>query len=280
MAYPRGCRRPAPGARQPTENDGGTFLRIVEQTSQIASHRELYELLQSEDIQRFIPHQILISAWGDFDGPPLQRDVISALPGLRTGMLNHCTMDGILQPSTSVGSSSGRQPILLDSTKDARLEYSDCNCTLHKFLQSRWSMLVHGVTNVRDGEVSLYLALHAGPIVKGCVERFCQLVDPLITQIDVAFRRIAALKSPGLADIASRLRASRTLSQREEEVLMVVAEGKSNIETSKILAISALHGEGAYAADHAETQCGQSDRSGGEIPPNGPAHQETVRVTD
>ena len=235
----RGSRSPGRNAGRRIVVDDDRFLRIVEQTSRIASHRELYELLQSEDIQRLIPHQVLISAWGDCDAPHLQRDVVSALPGLRTGMLNHCTMDGILQALYNRWLAQRRQPLLLDSTKNARLEYSDCNCTLHKFLQGRWSMLVHGVTNVRDGEVSLYLALHAGPGVKGCVDRLRQLVDPLITQIDVAFRRIAALRSPGLADDRESPASFRILSQREVEVLMVVSEGKSNIETSKILGISA-----------------------------------------
>jgi transcriptional regulator EpsA len=237
--YKRGELSPVLEACQPMDNDGDRFLRIVEQASRIASHRKLYELLQGEDIQRFIPHQVLISAWGDFGELRLQRDVISALPGLRTGLLNHCTMDGILQALHKRWLVQGRQPMLLDSTKDARLEYSDCDCTLHKFLQGRWSMLVHGVTNMRDGEVCLYLALHAGPIIKGCsVERFRQLVDPLITQIDVAFRRIAALESPSLAGDHESPASLRMLSQREEEILLLVSEGKTNIETSKILALS------------------------------------------
>jgi transcriptional regulator EpsA len=234
----RGRLSPARETYRPIGNDDNSFLRIVEQTSRIVSHRELYELLQSDEIQRFIPHQVLISAWGDFDVPQLQRDVISALPGLRTGMLNHCTMDGILQALYKRWLAQGRQPMLLNSAEDARLEYSDCNCTLHKFLQGRWSTLVHGVTNMRDGEVSLYLALHAGPIVKGCVERFRQLIDPLITQIDVAFRRIAALKSPSLAENHESPASLRILSQREEEVLLLVSEGKSNIEAARILALS------------------------------------------
>ena len=93
----RRARSPAPETCQPVVGEGDRFLRIVERTTQVTSHRELYELLQSKDVQRFIPHQVLISAWGDFGVPRLQRDVVSALPGLRTGLLNHCTMDGILQ---------------------------------------------------------------------------------------------------------------------------------------------------------------------------------------
>lgn len=239
--YKRGALSPALEVCRPIVDDGDRFLRIVEQASKISCHRELYELLQSEDIQRFIPHQVLISAWGDFGGPHLQRDVISALPGLRTGLLNHCTMDGIPQALYKRRLARGRQPLLLNSAEDARLEYSDCDCTLHKFLQGRWSMLVHGITNVRDGGVSLYLALHAGPIVNGRnVERFRRLVDPLITQIDMAFRSFAALKSPSPAADHESPPRLRRLSQREQEILLLVSEGKTNIETSKILGLSAL----------------------------------------
>ncbi len=42
-----------------------TFLRIVERASQIASHYELFLLLQRE-IQGFIPHNILLTTWGDY----------------------------------------------------------------------------------------------------------------------------------------------------------------------------------------------------------------------
>jgi transcriptional regulator EpsA len=235
----RGALSLAPDACPPIMNDGDIFLRIVEQTSQITSHRELYELLQSEDIQRFIPHQVLISAWGDFGGSQLQRDVISALPGLRTALLNHCTMDSILKVLYKRWIIQGRQPMLLDSTRDARLQHSDCDCTLHKFLQGRWSMLVHGVTNVRDGQVCLYLALHAGPIYKsGSIERFRLLVDPLVTQIDVAFRRIATLEPPRQPEVPGLPPGLRMLSQREEEILLLVSEGKTNIETSQILGLS------------------------------------------
>ena len=130
--------------------------------------------------------------------------------------------------------------MLLNSNEDSRLEYSDCDCTLHKFLQDRWSMLVHGVTNVRDGEDSLYLALHASLLVRGSsVEPFRLVVDPLITQIDMTFRKIAALKPTPGGDEDSTA-SFRILSQREEQVLLLVSEGKTNIEASKILRLSAF----------------------------------------
>jgi len=219
-------------------NDGDRFLRIAEKTSRITRHRELYELLQSDDIQRFIPHQIFISAWGNFDGPDPRCDLISALPGVRTSMLKHCTMDGMLRVFYKRWLVEARQPVLIKSSRHAQLEYSGCECALHKFLQGKWSMLVHGVTNARDGEVSLYMALHTDPIAKGSIERFYQLVDPLVTQTDVPFRRIAALRSPSLPDHDETTPSLPQLSPREKQILAVVAEGKSNSKASQVLGIS------------------------------------------
>jgi len=237
------CAAPLPAPRTPwlMANDGYRFLRIVENISQITCHRELFELLQSGEIQHFIPHQILISAWGDFDGPSLELDVISAIPGIRTGALNRCGIDGLLRDLYKRWLNHGQQPLLLASAMVERLEYPVCDCALHKFLQGVWSLLVHGVIDMRDGNVSLYLAFNASSIVNGhSVESFRLLVDPLITQIDVAFRRIAALNSPLLAEDRVSAANPRMLSLREEEILLLVSQGKTNGEISNILDISAF----------------------------------------
>ena len=215
------------------------FLQIIDQASQVKRHRELFQLLQSESIQFCIPHQILISAWGDFDGPPLQYDVVSALPGLRTGLLNCRTIDALLQELYKRWLFHGRQPLLLNSTTDAKLAHSACDCALHKFLQHDWWLLVHGIIDLRESNVSLYLALNADSITSGqSIESFCDRVDPLITQIDVAFRRIAGLKFPRPANPECRS-TGRALSAREEQILLAVSEGKTNTEISDYLAISA-----------------------------------------
>ena len=222
------------------EDDRDKFLQIIEEAARIKSHRELFQLLQSESIQFCIPHQILISAWGDFDGPPLHYDVVSALPGLRTGLLNCRTIDDLLQELYKRWLFHGRKPLLLNSTTDARLAYSLCNCALHKYLQNEWWLLVHGIMDLRDGNVSLYLALNSGSITSGqSIEDFCDRVDPLITQIDVAFRRIAGLKFPRSVNPECRSAGRALLSAREEQILMAVSEGKTNTEISDDLAISA-----------------------------------------
>jgi transcriptional regulator EpsA len=232
-------KRRATQASPLMDDDRDKFLEIIERASQIKSHLELFQLLQSESIQYCIPHQILISAWGDFDGPHLQHDIVSALPGLRTGLLNCRTIDALLHELYKRWLFHGRQPLLLNSTTDARLAHSACDCALHKFLQHDWWLLVHGIIDLRDNNVSLYLALNAGSITSGqSIEGFCGRVDPLITQIDVAFRRIAGLKLPRPANPECRS-TGRALSAREEQILLAVSEGKTNTEISDYLAISA-----------------------------------------
>ena len=225
---------------RPMVSDDDRFMRIVERTSQITCHRQLFELLQGKEIQFFIPHQVLISAWGDFDGQRLQHDVISALPGLRTGQLKRCTIDDLLQDLYKRWDCSGRQPLVLDGAMDSGLAHSSgCDCALHQLLQGVCSLLVHAITDVRDGNVSLYLAVNANPIVNSRgSERFRRMVDPLITQIDVAFRRIAALTPPVLPADRQFPANPGMLSDREREILLLVSEGGTNHDISNLLAIS------------------------------------------
>jgi transcriptional regulator EpsA len=232
---------PAPDPFPLTVNEGERFLRIVAQASRIKRHYELFELLQGEEIQHFIPHQVLISAWGDFDGPNLKLDVISAIPGVRTGLINRCAIDGLLTDLYKRWLTHGRRPLLLNSTMDVRLAYSACGGTLHDSSQGIGSLLVHGVINARDGSDGLYLALNASAIMNGhSIERFSLLADSLITQIDVAFRRIAALKSPDLPTNQEPPSVRRVLSAREEEILLWLSEGKPNVEIARILGISSF----------------------------------------
>ena len=70
-----------------TECESERFMQIVEHASKVNCHYDLYLMLQNQ-VQHFIPHQILISAWGDFDSSSLTLDVVSPLPGGRSVAVN------------------------------------------------------------------------------------------------------------------------------------------------------------------------------------------------
>lgn len=224
----------APGALRLTPTEGEKFLRIALRSARIGSHLELFQLLQG-DVQNFVPHQILICAWGDFFGPRLKLDVISAIPGVRTERLSGCNIENLLKTLYLRWIANKRRPLLLDGAAPEMRDLSLCCCTLHRSLQDMQSVLVHGIHDARDGSDSLYFAAHADMIVsKNELERFRHLIDPVIAQIDISFRRISSLR-PGRS---SREPDARALSAREVEILAWVSKGRTNDEISKILAIS------------------------------------------
>lgn len=237
----RGTPLAAPAAPLLAASEAERLLRIITKTSRIKCHYDLFELLQGEDVQNLIPHQILISAWGDFGGTDLKRDMISAIPGVRTGLLDQFNIDGLLKDLYKRWLDEGRQPMLLDSTMDVSLACASSSYARHKYLQGHWSLLVHGVIDACERSNSLYLTLNPHSIVNGrSIEHFCYLADALITQIEIGYRRIGAMKSPGMPAAEAPSSRLRVLSPREEEILPWLSEGKTNVEISKILGISSF----------------------------------------
>ena len=223
-----GPRRTAPDDFALSADEVDRFLRIVARASGIRRHYELFQLLQGE-VQYFIPHQILVSAWGDFRGSNLTLDVVSDLPGVRTGRLDGCPIDSALKGLHARWLAQGREAVLLDQAAITGLVQRRCDCALHRSLRGMRSAVVHGSHDARHGTYSLYLASSANSIVReGGIERFRFLVDSVMAQIEVAFRRVGGLRSPS------------ALSAREEEILAWVSEGRTNHQIAQILAISSF----------------------------------------
>ena len=216
--------------------EAAQFMRIVRETLRLKSHHELFQLLQSEDLQELIPHQVFISAWGKADGFPLKVDIASAIPGMRTANVSKCRflaalIDGLHEKWVV----EGRRPLMLDSTMGLTPKSAECNCAMHRFLRDNWSLIMHGIDNVRDQNTSLYLAFNTGPIPSGrTVKRLLSMADHVITQLDAGYRRITPLRASNSAN------DNKLLSSREQEVLLLTAEGKSNDTISKALRISAF----------------------------------------
>jgi DNA-binding CsgD family transcriptional regulator len=87
----------------------------------------------------------------------------------------------------------------------------------------------------------MYVALDPDSVISGrSVERFFPLVDQLITQIDVAFQKVGALKSTGATTGGGNFSGFGNLSEREREIMTWVAEGRTNVEIGAILGISSF----------------------------------------
>lgn len=227
-----------------TAEERDTFLRIVEASRSIKQHHDLHLWLQGE-IQHFIRHEVLISAHGYFDTWQLKLDVISSLPGVRTHLLAHCDIDDILKGLFERWVKNERQPLVLNSLLGIGPNDAKCQCPLHTALRNTKSLLVHGVHDERGACDTLYVALHSEAVTKGCMSGCfqkdpCFVFDSLITQIDIASRRLASLPSGKTTTTAFRNGSAFGLSEREREILEWVCKGKTNFETGMILDISSF----------------------------------------
>jgi transcriptional regulator EpsA len=218
------------------------FLRIVWKASQVRHHYELFLMLQGE-IQHFISHQLFIAASGDFRDSRPVLDIVSSLPEVRTAKVNGCgvQVEALLKDLHTRWVANGRRKMLLTNGLAKLITFSTCNCSLHMAMRGMRSILVHGVHNKRDEIDSLYLALDSDSVVSGkSVEHFFKAVDPLIFQIDMAFRNVAALTPASHTDKSSDSRSASALSAREQEIMKWIAEGRTNVEIGAILGISSF----------------------------------------
>ena len=59
------------------------YFRIIQEGLAVRRHSDLLRWLQGE-IQHYLPHEIMVAAWGDFGSESPSYDIVSALPGVRT----------------------------------------------------------------------------------------------------------------------------------------------------------------------------------------------------
>jgi transcriptional regulator EpsA len=220
-----------------TAEESARFLRLVAEGSAVTRHYEVFRWLSGE-LQQFLPHEILLAAWGDFPRWAIQLDLVSGLPGVRTGQLAHCPVDDLVRHAYARWLDAGRQPVLLKAAEV--IVPHVCSCPLHQALHDMRSLLVHGVRDQRTGQDSLYIALTSAPLARGRArQRLSPLLDVLVAQIDGAFRRVAALPlrpAPGAA-VGAACRVL-DLSEREREILDSVCQGKTNVDIAQALDIS------------------------------------------
>ncbi|MFY9328819.1 MAG: hypothetical protein WAO76_12520 [Georgfuchsia sp.] len=86
------------------------LLKVIQGSLAVRRHEELFQWLHN-DVQSFLPHEILIAAWGDFSLGIVHLDVISQLPGLRTTEIDKQNLLPLLLKLFARWTESERSPI-------------------------------------------------------------------------------------------------------------------------------------------------------------------------
>jgi len=228
----------SPIARRFGEGEAEAFLRIVSDSQAIHRHRDLFLWLRGE-LQKFIPHDIFISACGDFATWQMKLDVVSALPDVRTAQLARCSnIDELVEALYAQWVAGGRRPLVL-LPADSHALVGRCTCPLHGALRTMRTLLVHGVRDLRDGYDSLYLAFSRSSSSEQLrTESFLSLLDLFVSQIDIAFRRVPPFTVLTMKGHAPSGGDTLHLSAREQEILDWICRGTTNIDIAAALQIS------------------------------------------
>ena len=226
---------------------GLRFVDIITEAIDIKNHEEFLFWAQGA-LQKFLPHDVMIAAWGDFSLGIIYYDIISDIPGARTHLMQKKEMAAFLKRLYFYWISKDKTPshVVAERTiircRDIRHE------KLRSHMQSMKTALVHAIKDVRGGSDSLYVLLSSkatvAPKTRQTFHQILPYLDATLRQIehlphhDLVDYEVSAeevINDPGL-NIESILK----LSDRESEIMGWVCSGKTNDEIGSILSISAF----------------------------------------
>jgi transcriptional regulator EpsA len=222
------------------------FLRVIRASLKIERHVQLFKWVQGE-FQCLVPNQVLVCAWGDFAVGPIRCDIVSALPGMRTGYLAKSDVEPLIAALFSLWIERGRNPCQVDGWQEvlARHNFLAGVATLPPTsLSAMHSALVHGIVDKRGSDHGFFMAFDrdAQTIPGQTSSPPVMMFELLVPYIDAALRRIVHLhvETPGASTILSnQFLTNGALSDREAEIMEWVRMGKTNIEIGIILDLSA-----------------------------------------
>lgn len=219
-------------------------MGVIQGALALRSHRDLFQWLQ-KDVQAFMPHDILVATWGDFESEQVCLDVVSALPGMRTTEVRTEELLALLIEMYEAWVDAGYSAFAmrLDSDIPCFLSADGGSAAVDTIGRMR-SAVVHGIKDERGWHDCLYVALSGEPEAEAPT---VEAIELLVPHIDAAFRKVTHLpmQREGLASIRPETsvpgvltNGESMLSEREQEIMHWVSIGKTNPEIGLILCIS------------------------------------------
>ncbi len=219
------------------------YHRVVTRSVEVRSHFDVLAWLQG-DMQRYLPHSILIAAWGNFQQGRIQHDIVSPLADVRSKNSDPQAIKPLLLTLFSRWTEFGKKPFALNAGQSGfLLDDSGLKNAVGDALQKMRCAMVHGIVDERGSHDCVYV-IFSTKSGFGDPERSAMAV--VLPYIDTALRQVTHLphqhngaisSATGTEPAAPRL---YNLTEREAEVMHWVAMGKTNLEIASILGLSAF----------------------------------------
>ncbi len=213
---------------------------IFAESIEIKSHDEFVAWTQGS-LQEFLPHEVMIAAWGDFSLGIIYYEIISALPGVRTDLLQEKEIAAFLKRLFSYWMSKDRIPSQLLADHSVIRCRDIVDGTLKSSMQNMKTALIHAIKDVRGGSDSFYVLLSSNtditPNRKKTFHQLLPFIDATLRQIDNRPDHTLPIK-PSHCDSELSIEDVFKLTHRESEIMGWVCSGKTNVEIGLILDIS------------------------------------------
>ena len=209
-------------------------FQVIQKSFAVNKHVDFFKWLQGS-VSEFLPHDVLVAAWGDFASGELNFDVSSNIEDIRTQKLIDApgVFDYLMSNLHQRWVDNGERWFRINFF-DATGINAQAPSDFTRKLVGMNSLLVYGVRDMRGKNDCIYVffdkarEFQVQPSVLGL----------LMPHIDAALRRVESLETPDTrTDIIEEFNVCR-LSGRENEILNWVKTGKTNFEIGMILTIS------------------------------------------
>jgi transcriptional regulator EpsA len=230
-----------------TAKDLERFYSLVNEVLGVRKHVDLMNWLLGS-LQRYLPHEILIAAWGDFHRGVIHYDIISSIPGVRSENAMAEALAPLLTGLFNRWIAQDRKPFVLNvGHESSQWDSMVGSGPIVEAMQNMRSSLVHGINDQRGRHDCLYVFFSKHPKRRRNESNALKVLMPYI---DSALRQVDLLPNqyPQSPPVANTEEPSAELSQvdngllsdREAEIMKWVAMGKTNGEIGSILNVSSF----------------------------------------
>jgi transcriptional regulator EpsA len=231
----------------PSAEDFSRFTKLVEEVLGVRRHIDLMRWLQG-DLQKYLPHDILIAAWGDFHLRVIHYDVVSAMPGVRSESAMAESIAPLLSGLFNRWIAQDRRPFSLNVGQDGfEWERVATSGPVADAMEHMKSSLVHGINDQRGRHDCLYVFFSKHPKRR---KNEASAIKYLLPYIDTALRQVDLMPNQYAEKTGSATATGESsdadcsdddlLSEREAEIMKWVSMGKTNGEIGSILNVSSF----------------------------------------